>query len=171
TRRSAARAARSAAVPPRSGHPGTPWSTRERVRLRPSGAHLRTDRTRAAARRAEALGLRADEDGDLAQMLVLVHRLVRLGDTVEGHGLPQHGTDLAGFDQLVRPRRLVGVREVAPDDLLLAHPEVADVEVELVARGRPADDDLAERLDREDRRGEGRAADVLEHDVGLRAEQ
>jgi hypothetical protein len=42
---------------------------------------------------------------------------------------------------------------VRADDLLLAHPQVAHVEVEVVARGRAADDDLAERLDDEDEVG------------------
>src|SRR5690606_20647894 len=62
---------------------------------------------------------------------------------------------------------LVGVGEMAADDLLLPHPEVADVEVELVARGGPADHDLAEAAGKEDRGGESLAAHVLEDDVGV----
>src|SRR5262249_61826139 len=65
---------------------------------------------------------------------------------------------------------LISVGEMGADDLLLPHPEVADVEVERVAGGRPADHDLAERLDHEDRRREGRLADVLEDNVGRIAE-
>ena len=56
------------------------------------------------------------------------------------------------------------------DDLLLPHPEVADVEVEVVAGGGGADHHLAERLHDEDRRREGRLSDVLEHDVRVVAE-
>src|SRR4029453_13963021 len=60
----------------------------------------------------------------------------------------------------------LGVGEVRADDLLLAHPQVADVEVERVAGGRPADHHLAERLHHEHRGGEGRLANVVEDDVG-----
>jgi hypothetical protein len=55
---------------------------------------------------------------------------------------------------------------VRAEDLLLAHPQVADVEVERVARGGAADDDLAERLDRVHRGRERGLADVLEDRVG-----
>ena len=48
-----------------------------------------------SARLALALLGRADEDRDLARVLVLVHQLVGLGDLVEGHRLPQHGADQA----------------------------------------------------------------------------
>ena len=80
------------------------------------------------------------------------------------------GPDLPRLDQLVRLVALVGVGEVRADDLLLAHPQVAHVEVEVEARGAGADHDLAERLDDEHRGGEGGLADVLEHDVGRVAE-
>ena len=56
------------------------------------------------------------------------------------------------------------------EDLLLLHPQVADVEVEVVAGGAGADDDLAERLDGEHGGRERRLADVLEDDVGRVAE-
>jgi hypothetical protein len=59
---------------------------------------------------------------------------------------------------------------VRADDLLLAHPQVADVEVERVAGGRAADHHLAERLDDKDRGGEGGLTDVLEDDVRRVAE-
>jgi hypothetical protein len=121
-------------------------------------------------RLALALLGRADEDGDLAQVLVLVHELMGVGDAVEGHRAPQHRADLAGLDELVGQVALPGVGEVRADDLLLAHPQVADVEVERVARGRAADDDLAERLDGEDGGRERGAPDVLEDDVGRLAE-
>src|ERR1700710_14946 len=103
-------------------------------------------------------------------MLVLVHELMGLRDALEGHRLPQDGTDLGLADEVVGLRALPRVGEVRADDLLLAHPQVANVEVEIEARRRAADDDLAERLDDEHARRERRLADVLEHDVGRVAE-
>src|SRR3954449_11124241 len=135
-----------------------------------SGPHLRPDRARAVRCLAKALGLRADEDRDLSQVLVLVHELVCLGDLIEAECPPEYGTDLSRRDQLVRAMAFPGVGEVTADDLLLAHPQVADVEIQRVAGSRSADHDRAERLDHEDARRERGAADVLEDDVGLPAE-
>src|SRR3954451_1068660 len=135
-----------------------------------SGSHLRPDRARAVRCLSKALGLRADEDRDLAEVLVLVHELMGLGDLVEAQGPPEYGTDLPGLDQLVRAVAFPGVGEVRADDALLAHPQVADVEIERVAGRRAADHDGAERLDDEHGGGKGRAPDVLEDDVGLAAE-
>src|SRR4051812_43595174 len=136
----------------------------------PSRAHLRPDRAGPVLVLALAFGVGADQDGDLPQVLVLAHQLVRLGDALEAERAPQDGPDLVGLDQLVGLVALIGVGEVRPDDLLLAHPQVAHVEVQLVAGRAGADHDLAERLDREHRGGEGRLADVLEDDVGRVAE-
>src|SRR3954452_15440325 len=157
-----------AATPPRTCRRGRAWRARESGRRRRprSRAHLRVDRARALFGLALALRARADEDRDLAEVLVLAHELVRLADAVEAHRAPQHRADLAALDQLVGLVALVRVREVRADDLLLAHPQVADVEVEVVARGAGADHDLAERLDRQHRRGERGLTDVLEDDVG-----
>ena len=80
------------------------------------------------------------------------------------------GPDLARLDQLVRLVALVCVGEVRADDLLLPHPQVAHVEVEVEPSRAGADHDLAERLDDEHRGGEGGLADVLEDDVGRVAE-
>src|SRR3954465_15519100 len=135
-----------------------------------SGSHLRPDRARAVRCLAKPLGLRADEDRDLAEVLVLVHELMGVRDLLEPQRLPEYGTDLAGLDQLVRAVALPGVGEVRADDPLLAHPQVADVKVERVAGGRAADHDGAERLDDEHGGGEGGAPDVLEDDVRLTAE-
>src|SRR3954451_236476 len=135
-----------------------------------SGSHLRPDRARAVRCLALPLGRRADEDRHLAEVPVLVHELVGLGDLLEAHGPPEYGTDLALLDQLVRAVALPRVREVRADDPLLAHPQVADVEVERVAGRRAADDDGAERLDGEHRGREGGPPDMLEDDVGLAAE-
>ena len=53
--------------------------------------------------------LGADEDRDLAQVLVVPHQLMRLGDAVEADRPPQHRPDLRRLDQLVglgcTPRR------------------------------------------------------------------
>src|SRR4051794_29222893 len=135
-----------------------------------SGSHLRPDRARAVRRLALPLGRRADEDRHLAEVPVLVHELVGLRDLLEAHGPPEYGTDLALLDQLVRAVALPGVREVRADDALLAHPQVADVEVERVAGRGAADDDGPERLDHQHGGGEGRTADMLEDDVRLAAE-
>src|ERR1700744_6480284 len=67
-----------------------------------SGSHLRPDRARAVRCLALPLRRRADEDRDLAEVPVLVHELMGLGDLLEAQGPPQYGTDLAGLDQLVR---------------------------------------------------------------------
>src|SRR5271167_2607795 len=120
------------------------------------------DRSRALGGTAFALRAGPDEDRDLAEMSVFQHQLVRLGDAVEAERAPQHGTDLATVDQLVGLRALVRVGEVRAEDLLLLHPQVANVEVEVEAGCAGADDDLAEGLDGEHGGGEGRLPDVLE---------
>src|SRR3954469_21951894 len=135
-----------------------------------SGSHLRPDRARAVRCLAEPLGLRADEDRDLSEVLVLVHELMGLGDLLEAQRPPEYGTDLPRLDQLVRAMAFPRVGEVRADDALLAHPQVADVEIERVAGGRAADHDGAERLDDEDAGRERRASDVLEDDVRLAPE-
>src|SRR4051794_16869519 len=135
-----------------------------------SRTHLRPDRARAFLFLALLLAVGPDEDGDLAEMLVLVEELVGVGDALEAHHSPQHRLDLALGHQLVRPHALVRVREMRADDLLLSHPEVADVEIERVARGRAADHDLAERLHDEYGGRECCPADMLEDDVGRVAE-
>src|SRR4051794_11137965 len=133
-------------------------------------AHLRVNGSGALGGLAQALLLGADQDGDLARVLVVLHELVGLRDAIEAQGTPQHRSDGARLDQLVGLQALIGVGEVRPDDLLLLHPQVAHVEVEVEAGGARADDDLAERLDRQHRRRERRGADVLEDDVGVGAE-
>src|SRR3954454_3662430 len=133
-------------------------------------AHLRVDRSGALGGLAQALLLGADEDGDLASVLVVLHQLVGLRDAIEAQGTPQHRSDGARLDELVCLQALVGIGEVRAQDLLLLHPQVAHVEVQVEARGAGADDDLAERLDGEHRRGERGRADVLEDDVGGAAE-
>src|SRR3954453_13210625 len=135
-----------------------------------SGPHPRPDRARAVRCLSEPLGLRPHEDRDLAEVLVLVHELVCFGDLFEAERPPEYGTDLPRLDQLVRAVALPGVGEVRADDALLAHPQVADVEIESVP-GRPAaDPNGPERLDHEHGRRERGAPDVLEHDVRLAAE-
>src|ERR1700742_2158870 len=109
-------------------------------------AHLRVNGSWALGGLAQALLLGADQDGDLARVLVVLHQLVGLRDAIEAKRTPQHRSDGARLDQLVGLQALVRVREVRADDLLLLHPQVADVEVEVEARGARADDDLAERL-------------------------
>src|SRR3954454_7068531 len=136
-----------------------------------SGPDLCADGARPVLGLAQPLLGRTDEDRDLAEVLVLVEELVGLGDVLEGHRLPQHRAHLAGRHEVLGLQALPRVGEVRADDLLLAHPQVADVEVEVVARRRAADDDLAERLDAEHARGERRPADVLEDDVRRLAEE
>src|SRR4051794_40864013 len=135
-----------------------------------SGPHLRPDRPRAFRCLTQALGLRADEDRDLSQVLVLVHELVCLGDLIEAECPPEYGTDLPRLDQLIRAVTLPGVGEVGADDPLLAHPQVADVEIQRVAGSRAADHDRPERLGDEHAGRKGGTADVLEDDVRVAAE-
>src|SRR5207248_6733384 len=99
---------------------------------RPSRTHFGVDGAGAIGGLALADIGRADEDRDLAEVLVVTQELMSLADLLEAHRLPQHRADLRFLDQLVCLRRLPGVGEVRPQDLLLAHPQVADVEVELV---------------------------------------
>src|SRR6185436_3452893 len=107
---------------------------------------------------------------DLSEVLVLVHELVCLGDLIEAECPPEYGTDLPRLDQLVRAVAFPGVGEVRADDPLLAHPQVADVEIERVAGGRAADDDRPERLGDQHAGGERGAPDMLEDDVRKAAE-
>src|SRR5215213_2733784 len=155
------RGVRREAIPAPRSPPAAPGCSR---------SDLSADRARPLLGLALLLVGRADQDRDLAEVLVLVEELVRIRDAVEPHDPPEHRLDLALRHQLVGPHALVGVCEVRPDDLLLAHPQVADVEVERVARGRAADHHLSERLDDEDRGRERRLADVLEDDVRRVAE-
>ena len=100
-------------------------------------ADLRSDRAQPLGRLALALGRRADQDRDLAEVLVLAHELVRLGDARRS---PSSATAPGGScpPRSARWRAcLLRVREVRAEDLLLAHPQVADVEVEVVARRAP----------------------------------
>src|ERR1700691_1264603 len=135
-----------------------------------SGSDLGVDSARAVRGLALALGVGADEDRDLAEVLVFEHQLVGFGDALEAERAPQHRADLAGLDQLVGLRALIRVGEVRAEDLLLAHPQVSDVEVEVDAGRAGADHDFAERLGGEHRGREGRFADMLEDDVGSVAE-
>src|SRR5262249_17951518 len=80
-------------------------------------------------------------------------------------GLAKERLDAARLDQRVRAHAVERVREVAPDDPLLHHPEVADVEVEVVAARGAADDNAAEARAEEDRGGEALLAAVLEDEV------
>src|SRR3954452_5783773 len=154
------------------------WSPRNRVAYHGicatpaaiSGSYLRPDRARAVRCLSEPLGLRAHEDRDLAEVLVLVHELVCLGDLIEAERPPEYGTDLSRLDQLVRAVALPGIGEVRAEDRLLGHHKVAEVEVERMSGRRAADDHRAERLDHEHARRERGAADVLEDDVRLAAE-
>src|SRR3954453_2006582 len=118
-----------------------------------SGPHLRPDRARAFRCLAKALGLRADEDGDLPEVLVLVHELVCPRPLIEAERPPEYGTRLPRLDQLVRAVAFPRIGEVRADDALLAQPQVADVEVERVAGRRAADHDGPERLHDEHGRG------------------
>src|SRR5205823_8666572 len=103
-------------------------------------------------------------------MLVFEHQLMRFGDAVEAERAPQNGPDLTALDQLVGLRALVRVGEVLPEYLLLAHPQIGDVEVEVDAGRARADDDFSKRLGREHRCRKGGFADVLEDDVRRVAE-
>src|SRR5919108_648051 len=77
-----------------------------------SRAHLCADRARALLGLPLLLAGRADQDRDLAEVLVLVEELMSLGDAVEAHHAPEHRLDLALGHQLVGSHALVGIGEV-----------------------------------------------------------
>src|SRR4051794_4534522 len=90
---------------------------------------------------AEALLWSETEDADLPLVLVAVDgagRLAHLGEWVHGG---EEGLDAAHRDQAVGVPRLLVVGEVAGDETLQLHPEVAVVELDHVAAGRRAGDD------------------------------
>src|SRR5215207_5619857 len=97
---------------------------------------------------------------ELALVRVAVHLVRGLA------GLPQvvrlrHGrVDLAEGDEAVGLPRLPVVGEVAADDPLEVHPEVAVVVLVLIAAGRGAGDDGAAALGHVDARAEGLPAGV-----------
>src|SRR3982074_667107 len=99
-------------------------------------------------------------------MLVFEHQLMGFRYPLETEVAPKHWTDLTALDQLVGLHALVRVSEVGPQDLLLLHPQVAHVEVQVKASGARAAHDLPERLHSEHRCGECRLPDMLEDDVG-----
>src|ERR1700760_2325729 len=136
------------------------------LREGPLGTDLGSDRAGALGGLALALLGGADQDRDLAEMPVVAEELMRLRHLLEAHRLPQDRSHLGLLDQLICLGRLPRMGEVRADDLLLTHPQVPDIEVELVARGGTADHDLSERPDREHRGGERGLADGLEHAVG-----
>src|SRR5690348_11104185 len=76
---------------------------------------------------AEALLRRERQDADLALVLVVVHVERGLADLLEGVDLRQGRVDLALGDEAVGLPRLAVVGEVAGDDLLEVHPQVAVV--------------------------------------------
>src|SRR6266542_3496327 len=89
---------------------------------------------------ALALALRPDQHNHFPDVPVLLHELMGRRTLGPWEDAREHRLDLALGDQLVRALALVGVGEVAPEDRLLAHPEVADVEVEQEPRRGAADD-------------------------------
>ena len=88
------------------------------------------------------------------------------GNTAESVGM-----DPALADEPVRLPRLAVVREVAALERLLVHPEVAVVVLDHEAARRRARDDGAAARAHEHRRAHRRAPRVLEHDVGVAADE
>ena len=111
------------------------------------------------------------EHADLALVLVAVDRAGGLADLGQRVHRRQQRLDAALVDQPVGGVRLGVVGEVAGDQPLQLHPEVAVVELDHVARRRRARDDGAAALAGEDRRAHRLAAGVLEHDVGVVADE
>src|SRR3990172_5660616 len=84
----------------------------------------------------------ADEGRHVAVgVAVLVQELVGEADLVEGEDARQAGVDLAGGDEVVDGLRLLAVGEVGALKALLARPEVAQVDVAVVAAVAGAEDD------------------------------
>ena len=121
---------------------------------------------RVSSRFLEAGAWGADECRHRAVKLILVHELMRLRDLVEVEETRHDRLHLALDHETVRATGRVGIREVRADDLLLSHPQVAHVEVEVVACGRrTADDDTAVLRSEEDACRESGFANVLEDHV------
>src|SRR4051794_31300296 len=120
---------------------------------------------------AEALLRGQAQHADLAFVLVAVDpacRLARLLEWVHGR---QERLDPALADELVGRPRLGVVGEVRGDEPLQLHPQVAVVELDHVARSGGTRDDGAAALADEDRRPHRLAARVLEHDLGIVADE
>ena len=111
------------------------------------------------------------QDAELALVHVVVHLESGLSGLVEREGLAQHRMDHALGDHAVGLVGLAVVGEVAADDLLEVHPEVAVVVLDVEARGRRARDDHAAALGDEHRRAHGGPTGVLEHDVDVTADE
>src|SRR4051812_21757191 len=107
------------------------------------------------------------EDPDLALVGVVLHVAGGLPDVLHGVDLGQGGVDQAAVDEPVGLPGLPVVGEVAADDPLEVHPEVAVVVLVHVAAGRGASDDDAALAHHVDRGAEGLPARVLEHDVDV----
>src|SRR3954467_11732486 len=120
---------------------------------------------------AEPFLRREAQDAHLALVLVAVNapgRLARVLQRVHGR---QERLDAPLADEPVGRPGLVVVGEVRRDEALQLHPEVAVVELDHVARGGGARHHGAAPLAHEDRRAHCLAAGVLEHDVGVVADQ
>jgi hypothetical protein len=98
-------------------------------------------------------------------MAVLVHQLVALARLVEREHPPEARVDLPFDDKLVERVGLVIVGEVGALEALLAHPEVPQVDIRVVAGGAGADDHHAARIAHELARRDGVLPGVFEHDA------
>src|SRR4051812_38173006 len=119
----------------------------------------------------EALAGGQAEDADLALVQVLVDLQRRLAGLLERVDGGEDRLHLALADEPVGLPGLPVVGEVAALDGLQAHPQVAVVVLDHVARGGGAGDDRAAPAGDEDRGAHGVAAGVLEDDVGVAAGQ
>src|SRR3954453_13594962 len=116
---------------------------------------------------AEALFGGEGEHADLALVGVAVHVAGGLADLLHRVDLGQRRVDQAAVDEPVGLPRLLVVGEVAADDPLEVHPQVAVVVGVHVAAGRGAGDDRAALLGDVDAGAEGLPAGVFEDDVDV----
>ena len=121
---------------------------------------------------AEALLGREHEHAELALVQVVVH-LVRPPRRPRSNGntADSIGWILPSPIEPVRLPRLAVVREVTALERLLVHPEVAVVVLDHEAAGGRAGDDRPAARAHEHRRAHRRTARVLEHDVGIGADE
>src|SRR4051794_4644348 len=94
-----------------------------------------------------------------------MHELVRQASVVEGERLREARVDLAFDDHVVGGLALLVVGEMGALEALLLGPEVAQVDVAVVAGGTGADDDHAAGLAGENRSWDRVLAGVLEDDA------
>src|ERR1700730_18394815 len=111
---------------------------------------------------------RIDQHRHVAGLVpVGAHQLVGIGNLLPRKNVAHAGIDALIEHELIGGAGLLEMREMRALHALLAHPDIARVESDVVARGAGAEHDHAAALDDEARHRERRLAGMLEHDVDV----